>query len=54
LLIAGDHVPDIPFVDVVGKENVPLEQMGLIVVNKGVVKFTWLIITLADWPWQPY
>jgi hypothetical protein len=28
LLIAGDHVPTILFVEVVGKVNVPPEQIG--------------------------
>ena len=37
LFIAGDHVPVIPFVEVVGRVNVPPEQMGAIGLKVGVV-----------------
>jgi hypothetical protein len=36
LFIAGDHVPDIPFNDVVGNVNVSPSQIGAICVKTGV------------------
>ena len=36
LFTAGDQVPVIPFVDVVGKLNVPPTQMGATGLNVGV------------------
>ena len=36
LSTAGNHVPVIPFVEVVGSVNVPPEQMGDIGLNVGV------------------
>jgi hypothetical protein len=35
-LIAGDQVPVMPLLEVVGKVNVPPLQMGATCVNKGV------------------
>jgi hypothetical protein len=37
LFIAGDHVPVIPFVEVVGSVIVPPEQIAAIGLNVGVV-----------------
>ena len=37
LFIAGDHVPVIPFVEVVGKVNDPPEQIGATWVKVGDV-----------------
>jgi hypothetical protein len=37
LFIAGDHVPVIPLVEVVGSVNVPPTQIAAIGVNVGVV-----------------
>ena len=37
LSIAGDHVPVIPFVEVVESVNVPPEQIAAIGLNVGVV-----------------
>jgi len=37
LFIAGDHVPVIPFVEVVESVNVPPEQIDAIELNVGVV-----------------
>ena len=37
LLIAGDHVPVIPFVEVVGNVNVPPLQIAATCVNVGVI-----------------
>ena len=36
LFIAGDHVPVIPFVEVVGRVNVPPTQIGAIGLKVGV------------------
>ena len=44
LLIAGDHVPIIPFVDVVGKLNEPPAQIGATCVNVGTVG--WFTVTV--------
>ena len=45
LLIAGDHVPLIPFNELVGKLIVPPEQIGEIWVKVGIVGALILIIT---------
>ncbi len=37
LFMAGDHVPVIPFVEVIGKINVSPEQIGATWVKVGVV-----------------
>lgn len=45
----GDHVPDIPFVEVVGNGlNVWPEQIGLIVLNEGVTFGVTLIVNVVD------
>jgi hypothetical protein len=45
LIVAGDHVPVIPFVDVVGKAGAPeFWQRGPICVNVGV---TCAVITIS-------
>ena len=55
LFIAGDHVPVIPFVEEVGKVNVPPTQMGAIGLNVGVGGVTGcaLIVTLAVFVQEP-
>jgi hypothetical protein len=53
LFIAGDHVPVIPFVEEVGKVNVPPTQMGAIGLNVGVVDgftVTASVVMLAHCP----
>jgi hypothetical protein len=47
LLIAGDHVPVILFVDVVGNVNVPPEQIGATGVKVGVVCGLTVILIVA-------
>ena len=54
LFILGDHVPAIPFVEVVGKVNVPLVQMGCICVKIGFSGTLKLTTEAGDVPWQPY
>ncbi len=47
LFMAGDHVPVIPFVEVVGKVNNPPEQIGATWVKIGVVNaFTVTLIVV--------
>jgi hypothetical protein len=44
LLIAGDHVPEIPFVEIVGNVNAPPLQIGAIALNVGSTG--WLTVTV--------
>jgi hypothetical protein len=53
LFIAGDQVPVIPFVEVVGSVNVPPEQIGAIGLNVGVAggpTFTVSVVVVAHCP----
>ncbi len=44
LLTAGDHEPEIPLVEVVGRLIVPPAQIGEIGSNVGVIEFdTWTV-----------
>ena len=54
LLIAGDQVPDIPLVDVVGSEKLSLAHIGGSWLKIGGVGVIWLTITFDDCPWHPY
>ncbi len=53
LFMAGDHVPVIPFVEVVGKVNNPPVQIGATWVKVGVVKaftVTLIVVVFAHCP----
>jgi hypothetical protein len=47
LFIAGDHVPVIPLVEVVGKVNVPSTQIAAIGLNAGVVEGLTVTLNVA-------
>ena len=47
LFIAGDHVPVIPFVEEIGKVNVPPTQMGAIGLNVGVIDGFTVTVSVA-------
>ncbi len=54
LLGAGDHVPVIPLVEVVGRVGkVVLIQMGLIAVNVGVAKGVIVIVSVVEFAHCP-
>ena len=53
VLIAGDQVPVIPFVEIVGSVNEPPLQIGAIALNVGVTgapTFTVNVAVVAHWP----
>jgi hypothetical protein len=47
VFLAGDHVPATPFNEVVGKVNVPPEQIAETCVNVGVVVGLTVIVIVA-------
>jgi hypothetical protein len=48
LLIAGDHDPVIPFVDVVGRVKVPPEQIAGTCVKVGIVPGLTVTVDVAE------
>ena len=54
LFNAGNHVPDIPLVEVVGKaDNAPPKQIGAIAVNVGALLGLTIILIVAIFAQNP-
>jgi hypothetical protein len=53
VLIAGDHVPVMPFKEVIGREKVPLKQIAFTCVNVGCIGSLKLTTDAGEVPVQP-